>query len=818
MERRDLAEFLIEAESFLETISDHSQDLETRQRAGRALLQAASSLRVPALEICLEVLVKKQERGRENIAEELERAKALIARLRSEDELPGDWDPDTASMLRAFFVEEAEDHLERMGPSLEQLDSPRAAEALVELLRQSHTLKGSASTVGMLRFSDAAHQIENHFAGIQRRADPLVSGEIQHLQEALDLLRRMLEADDEQQVSLLESLGALLSRPARVTDRRQENRREGQDRRTDEHHLRVVVGRLDDLMNVASELVIDRTRIERRVKELKRVAEDLTGCRRHLGGALGELSLPHAGSAENCLREIEEEIAGALACLEHTIDTLVEDTESLQQTTHAVQEHVAQVRMMPIRWLHARLHYPLKEMAESQGKRISLVMDDESSEIDRSVGEQMIETLIQLIRNAVVHGIEAPEERLARGKSEQGQIHISARHQGDLVIIEVEDDGGGIDVQRLREMLKEQGDEQDAVDALSDEQVLETLFVSGFTTRDHVDQLSGRGVGLDLVRSKLRDLGGSIRVATQAGAWTRFTLRIPLTMAIAQALLFKVGEDTYAIPVLHVVRATVVDSSTHLRGDSEQAQVKIQGEWLPLVELDRLFGVRFHARTSLDQPLILLRFGSVHFCVTCTRIVGPRDIVLKRLGPLLAGLPLFAGATISGSSKIQFILDVATLAKIATGKRRAPATLAPKIIAPGASAHERQRLLLADDSRAVREAVIHLLQDAGYLVDAVTDGFEAWQQLQQHPYDLLVTDLEMPRLHGQELITRCRATDELKALPIIVLSSRTGPRSRGSALDKGADVFVPKPVNRQLVLREVARLLGRVPQELRLQR
>jgi chemosensory pili system protein ChpA (sensor histidine kinase/response regulator) len=584
-----------------------------------------------------------------------------------------------------------------------------------------------------------------------------------------------------------------LGQAARPAERRLQGRRGGVTRRRDDAlRVRVDVHRLDQLMNAVGELVVQRTRIEQRLEELKGLARDMSVSRRDMHAALVDVGtdLPRLDR----LREVDIEVADAVSNLERAAANLEEDSEALRRTTHSLQELLTQVRMMPIRWLHARLQRPMRELASQQGKLVELITDDESTEMDRLVFEQITDPLIHLIRNAVAHGIETPEERGRAGKPAVGQIRVNARQKGDLVIVEVEDDGAGVSPGQLREALHQQGVPADQLDQLDDGELMETIFTSGFTTRRQADQLAGRGMGLSVVRQNITRMGGDIRVSSAPGRGTRFTIRMPVTTSIIQALLFKVGEPVYAIPVGYIVETLFVDPQTGIRENAAGAtEVRARDRWIPLVQLHRVLGgTPRSGRGQARQPVITLIYGDILFAITCRRVVGPREIVLKQLGPILAALPLFSGATVSGSSKVQFVLDVAMLAQFARSGRS-------RDLSPSGSGHE-VRVLVVDDSRSIRAAVSHILHTSGYAVDVAADGWEAWERLQQQSYDLLVTDLEMPRLHGYELITKCRRTAGLETLPILVLTSRTAAQSRELAMEKGASSFLAKPINRRLLL------------------
>jgi chemotaxis protein histidine kinase CheA len=869
--------FLAEADGYLATLARDGASVADRRRAAHGLKGAASMLGLEELRCCALALEEAIATGAEGAVVELARASRLVEELRAglapprdpvpaaapqarEGSQPGlfdeDWDPETARMLRRLFAEEANDHLDAIAGALSRMGRAPTRGELEEMLRKAHTLKGSASTVGLQRIGDAAHRLEELLIELRdgrRVADDAL---VDRLLAAVELLRAMVGEEGERSDAALaellerftsalraspegappgrdasvapslaplalrsEELPTLRLAPVREEDALQPDgidrrigERRGADRRLEEQRVRVDVRKLDLLQNAVGELVIDRTRVERRVEELRGLARDLSISRRALHAALADLRGQASEPAVVRLREVDTEVADAVVSLERATSALSEDSEALRRSTHALQDALSQVRMMPIHWLHARLQRPLRGMARSQGKLVELFIDDESSEMDRSTAEQISDSLLQLVRNAVAHGIEPPEERERSGKARVGRIRISARHQGDLVAIDVEDDGGGVDLDRLRRALAEQRLlDAPAIEALDEEALVDHIFDPGFSTRERADRLAGRGVGLDLVRRNVQDLGGRIQVRSRPGLGTRFTIEVPMTTSIAQALLFKVGEPVYALPVSRVVETVYADPA-ELRDDPALGrQVETRAGWLPLLHLHDLLGgdpplplqrTRNPSASQARQAVIVVQAGDLRFGVTCTRVIGPREIVLKPLGRLLSGLSLFAGATISGSSKVQFVLDAATLARLALGPPRLPEA--------GESAVGPARILLADDSRAVREALAHILRGAGYSVDTSADGWEAWERLQLRAYDLLVTDLEMPRLHGYELLGRCRSTPGLlAAMPILVLTSRTAERNRRTALERGASAFVAKPINRRVLLDQIHSLLGR---------
>ncbi|MFH0901043.1 MAG: response regulator [Pseudomonadota bacterium] len=456
-----------------------------------------------------------------------------------------------------------------------------------------------------------------------------------------------------------EDLGGVDERRRRL-DRRQE----------DTNTLRVDAIRLDELNDHIAQLVVDRTRIERRVQELKSVVRGLSQARASLKSLIPSLRARDAAPTELAtlaasFEEIEAQLAGGLSNLLHGGADLLGDTDALRRTTSTLQHGFTQIRMLPMRHLFRRRAGPVREAARMLKKRVELVTSGEEIQIDKAVVDKVTDPLIQILRNAVAHGIESSEVRAARGKPPAGRVSISARHQGDSVFLEVADDGAGIDSEALRRALVANS-QMTLVEAraASEEQVMARIFEAGVSSRIADDEVAGRGVGLDAVRETITRLGGDITVASSLGAGTRFAIRLPLTTAIAQALLFKVGANVYAIPSIHVTATLSVATGVTTGVAGVPASLCLADEIVPLVCLQQLLGSTVPA-DSAELPVAVLEYTGQRFGCTCDKMIGVREIVVKNLGPLLAPLGLYAGATISGAGKVQLILDPAALARTA---------------------------------------------------------------------------------------------------------------------------------------------------------
>ncbi|HET9626721.1 MAG TPA: response regulator, partial [Kofleriaceae bacterium] len=553
--------------------------------------------------------------------------------------------------------------------------------------------------------------------------------------------------------------------------------------------LRVDPERIDELMSSAGELLFDRTRIERRVQLLRTLARDLARTRHALHDELPETA-PLPPTLRATLEKADGELAAQAALLSQTTAALLDETEALRQTIGVVQRGLTRVRMESAKNLMTHAARTLRALRRATGVTVELRTSGEDTEFDKAVAEQLVDPITQLLRNAVAHGVEPPDERAAAGKPAVATIAIRARQDGNSLVLDVSDDGRGIDTAALSERLVATGRWSAARARLASEaDVLAAVVDASVSSRGEADELAGRGLGLGLVRQTVAKLGGEIAVASQPGKGTTFTLRVPLSTTLAQAMLFKVDGQVYAIPEVHVVDTTFVEA---------QATTSItRHATLPVLRLEQWLG---HGAASERKPALVISFAGKELVCTVDKIIGAREIVIKPLGPLLAPLTLYAGATISGSGKVQLILDSAQLV------RRAYPTEAPIAFhEPGSSPLVLAgRALVVDDSRAIREAMTSMLGSEGWIVDVAEDGARALHRAQQVAYDLIVTDLEMPELGGFELIARLRDDARFAATPIVIITSRANPEHRRRARELGVRALVAKPITRRKLLEALA--------------
>ena len=512
--------------------------------------------------------------------------------------------------------------------------------------------------------------------------------------------------------------------------------------------------RVDELLDAASELVLDRTRIERRLRSVDELAVDASP---QLRAQLAELSA---------------------------------DVATLARTTRRLGERLRRVRAIDFQTLVNRLETVVRSVALRERKQVHVIARGVTEEIDQRLADALLEPLLHALRNAVVHGVELPAARVAAGKPAAATITLVLRQTGDGFELEVSDDGG-VDLAAVRRALvvaDRLTDEEAA--QLSDQALLATLFQPGISTRVVTDELAGRGVGLDAVADAIARLGGDVSLDTTAGVGTRLTIHVPVESRVLEALLFKVGDQVFAVPSARVEEVAEVDKDAI---DDDVAHIRIGDEQLALVRLGALLRIPRPPGLGGKRAAIVLDSRGQRFAATCDRLIGPREIVVRRLPRALVGARPWAGATISGAGKVQLIFDVDALAQLGAGKLPRPSYPAgPK------------RVLVVDEARSLREAVALVLEHAGLLAERAPDGWEALERLADRPFDLLVFRHEQKGLPGPRLVDRIRASPHLRKLPIVMLTD-LDERSALKLVGPFVQAIVSLPLRRRPLLDAVAR-------------
>jgi chemosensory pili system protein ChpA (sensor histidine kinase/response regulator) len=614
-------------------------------------------------------------------------------------------------------------------------------------------------------------------------------------------------------------------------------------RRSPRQTIRVNLERLDSLMDLVGEMVIGRERVDRRLDEVDRLSAALLTSRARLaqyvadyerrefdprpsmpvakpaaaptvGRSVAELfaelefdRYDDAGIFARTVAEIAADIAELQSELTAVSRALRDDIAHVHRITGALRSEIGRARLVPIGSLFGRFVRQGQEAARAARKTVRFETRGEAVELDTSIIEQIVDPLLHLVQNTIAHGIETPEERHACGKDATGTVTLSAAHEGGAVLVEVADDGRGIDPDRLRRRAVEQGFVP-ADAELDDNAALDLVFLPGFSTASAVTTAAGRGVGLDVARTNVRRLNGEVEVRSVVGEGTRFTLRLPLTLLVSEALMITVGDERMAVPLNAAQLVTEVRPDDVRPGPRGEAIV-VGDDLVDLVPLSSLLGLERLPRRP-RRPVIVVRGAGRTLAVEVDEILHKQEIVVKPLGAFLQGVGPYGGASVGADGRVTLVLDAGALVEAAAGAATAARGEARAARSRGDAVADvgRRRVLLVDDSVSVRKFVGQMLEKAGFDVTTAADGADAMVRLAEAAFDVLVTDLEMPRVNGYELIEDVRRRAATRELPVIVLTTRAGDKHVALAKSLGVAHYVTKPVEEHAFVSLVASLVS----------
>jgi chemosensory pili system protein ChpA (sensor histidine kinase/response regulator) len=619
----------------------------------------------------------------------------------------------------------------------------------------------------------------------------------------------------------------------------------------DREVVRVSYARLERLMNLVGELVIGRGRLEQRLRALEQLSEQVLAFKSRLIGSVqtfeekytftyqsapgpsvepasqGVPGLSDFSSLEldkyddfnilaRRISEITADISESMAQLNGSIRQAQDDMGQLQQLTLSMRDEIARTRMVPIGTPFTRFRRAIRDIARASDKQVSLVTSGEHTEVDTGVVERLVDPLIHLVRNAVYHGIESPAERVAKGKPATGTVYLHAAHRGNSIIVEVEDDGAGLDYDKIRAKAVQLGlVRADHAQTLSEADTLKFIFVPGFSTAEKIGEQAGRGVGLDVVNQVIESMGGRIDVESLPGVGTKFTLSLPLTLLIATALLVRTGEERYAIP-LPGIREVTMPAASALQHVGDHVMLQVGEETIEVHSLPHLLR-RQRGEVNPTTPVVIVRAAMGPIGLAVDELLGRQEIVIKTLGSLkpLEDSP-FGGATVDPEGRVILVIDPSRLMARRPGSAptldaaSGPGGVATESLETEADQGERGQstILLVDDSLSVRKFVGRMLESAGYQVETAVDGEDGLRKASATNYQLIITDLEMPKLNGFEVVQALRSRPQTRQTPVLVMTTRAGDKHRQMAINMGATGYVAKPVDEQTMLREVQRWVG----------
>ncbi len=737
------------------------------------------------------------------------------------------WVPSLAEDMVAAFLDECVERLDGLSERLLVLEDAGPEPELVnEIFRDLHTLKGSSAFAGLKKMNRVAHLAEDLIGGLRDGKRPCDRPLVDVLLETLDVLRAILErARARQPIDV--DVGNLLRRlrdpavpPATptladaaragrgtATSAPQRSSPPGATSQAQQATLRIDFGKVDLLLNLVGEAVLARGRLAGAVETQGGLLREVAQIRNRLTAATST----GVGDADRRgpVAQVLEDLQRMERVLHETYDDLDSGLGGLTLAVGQLRDNVMKLRMVPIARLFTKYKRTVRELSHKLDKEVQVELVGAETELDKVLVERLEDPLLHLVRNSVDHGIELPAERTRQGKPRTGTVRLTAAQRGGQIIVTIADDGAGLDAEKLkRKAIEKELITPTEGEAMSDHDAFALIFRAGFSTAAQVSDVSGRGVGMDVVRDTIAKLKGSIHLDSDLGHGTTMELRLPLTLAITQILVARVGSELVALPLDAVVSAQQAPEAFEAVGES--AFLRVGDELIPVLDLSTLLGLGSDVDIGdlRDAAVVIVEVGTDRLGLLVKQVLGRHDVVIKSLGPLLSAAPCSAGATLVGDQ----VLLVVDLAEIATRSRQPAATQSLAARArPKAST--KARILIAEDSDVIRETIRRELIEAGFDVCAARDGEEALAHARRQQFDAVSTDVMMPNMDGYELTRALRADPRYGHVPIVMVTSKDERIDALRGYDAGADAYLTKPSDAGVLIRTLDSLLARVREQ-----
>ncbi len=762
-------------------------------------------------------------------------------------ELPAD---EVDEDILPIFLEESDDLVEELEESIQTWsETPDNMETLDLLLRNLHTLKGGARMAGLNSLGEYAHNFETFLIGIQQNPVTLDDDFFALLNQRQDEVIRRVEiykklsvgaATEEELASLTTASEPTLdSAPAAAAEEpaaeaapagedaakaAPQQAAGAQEPTAVQEMVRVSADLLDELVSLAGESSITRGRVEQQISDFGGSLQEMEETIVRIRDQVRRLEI-EAESRETLIRtttsddsafddleldrytmlqEISRALNEATSDMSDLKDTLLNKSRDAETVLHQqarisseLQEGLTRTRMVPFARLIPRLRRIVRQISGEVGKSVRFDAYNVEGELDRNVLERIVAPLEHMLRNAVDHGIEEKDKRVEAGKDEQGRISLRLSREGGYVVLTVSDDGGGIDVNAVRSKAVERGLIVEG-QQISNHEVMQFIMHAGFSTAQKLTQISGRGVGMDVVASEIKSLGGNITIDSTLGVGTEFQIRIPFTVSINRALMVVVREETYAVPlntIEGIVRVSPYELEAYYQPDAPMFEYAGQPYTLSYIGklLDKVDDPNLAGQVA-PLPVILARSGDHAVALQVDRVIGSREVVVKTLGPQFSEVGGISGATVLGDGSVVIILDVMALVRSHEVNRELSGEAPEEVVEPERVSDVRT-VMIVDDSVTVRKVTSRLMERQGWEVATAKDGVDAMDQLQEQELrpDVVLLDIEMPKMDGFEVLRSVRRDDNLKDLPIIMITSRTGEKHKEQAMALGVNQYLGKP-------------------------
>ncbi|QWR76166.1 hybrid sensor histidine kinase/response regulator [Candidatus Magnetomonas plexicatena] len=709
-----------------------------------------------------------------------------------------------------IFVEEAKEHITKITEGLSTLEKdPSDTENLNAIFRTAHTIKGSARMLKLAPIGEVAHKIEDILDAIKNSEIVVTRQIVSALYKGIDTISELVEcAGAGQDISssgtdVCALLEELLNMPEDSVDLVEKTPEHEQDTHTQAYQpvkaaetLRINADKLDTLIKLMGEIVTHQRQLKERVTEIKEVMRL---------SKIHSLKLDALSSEFPQLDSLSSDAAKINLRAKQLAAELTNDGNVQELLNETLQEVALTMRMVPLSTVFDSFGRTIRDASRALGKDINFTVAGGDTELDKKMVEKIADPLIHMIRNSLDHGIEESSVRRAAGKADIGEIALRAFYDSGNVVIDVADDGAGLAIEKIKnKALQRRLFDETALNAMSDAEVFDLIFYPGFSTASIITDVSGRGVGMDVVKKNIVDeLKGTISIESKPGLGTRFTMRVPMTLAIMGVIVFETAGLVFALPKSAVVEIVKVPD-TELVDVVMSKALRLREELIPVESLTKVLGLPDNGNGKHSEVLILvIKISDDKLGLIIDSIVEEENMVIKPFPKHMKNLQLVSGVTVSGKNEVINLLNVSGVIKAVrqgAGKTRAAV--------PVAKEHHAIKILVVDDSINTREIEKSILEAYGYEVDIAEDGIEALEKTGKQKYDVVITDVEMPRLDGFALTQTLRKDVNYAATPIIIVTSREKEVDRQRGIAVGADAYIVKGTFEQTTLLETIRSLA----------
>lgn len=751
--------------------------------------------------------------------------------------------------LLDIFKEEGAEYLKRLEDGLLNLEkNPKNITILEDIFRNAHNLKGAARILGLTEIAALAHELESAFSLAKDGKLNITPERVDAISEAIDKINGLMNSGINPPFNpsisplskggtamggggLLEGAGLLKGETEAIKDGEEKIEKEavietvgkrsegataaGADRQA-QGSVRVATTKLDDLMNQAGELLVAKMKFEQRmedvnslialtenlIKGFNRIRRDEVRLKKT--GLRG--SRPHTSTARLGVLQFTDDLTANLSSFNDRLirfsSEFYENNIDLSNITDRLQDSVKVIRMLPLSTILKTQPKMVRDLTRRLNKKVELKIEGEGIELDKRILEGLKDPFVHLITNCIDHGIESPDERRKAGKDEEGIIEITATAKGSFVEIVIRDDGRGMSVDKIRaKALKKGIVTEETLSNLSNEQIINFIFEHGFSTSDIITDVSGRGVGMDVVKKNIEELNGMIYVQSESGKGCKTIIMAPLTLATVKALLMRTGTEAVALPVTVIDRIMKVkaDDISMIEGNNA---FKHEGEIIPVARMDQALGFKKMEGDKEIFPVVIIGAGEKRAAFIIDGFIGEETIILKNLTYPLTKVKNVAGVALLGDGRIAVILNPAELIDSMTSVKPAPIRRAKE------KEMQRQSVLVVDDSITTRTMEKNILESSGYDVTLAVDGVDAYNKLQGKRFDIIVLDVQMPNMDGFEFTEKVRETPALNDIPIILLTSLEKDEDKRRGIDIGANAYITKRTfNQSNLLETIKRLI-----------